>query len=291
MLFHALIESPAKAGVVKTAVLNASDPSFEHMRSIPVARQVTYSVVEPADYGVDRVRHDPSGLRFTALTPPGRLEIRSSLLGAYNAANILAAMAATGALGLGPESWAAGVAAVHGIPGRMEVIDEGQGFLAIVDFAHTPNALEHALGTAHEMVGPRGRVIAVFGCAGLRDPGKRLEMGRVAAETADLTVVTAEDPRTEDLDAVLATIAQGIRSGGGREGTSYWLVRDRAEALRHACRLASPGDVVISCGKGHEPSMCFGNTEYPWDDRAALRAALRGEDYSGLPTALSADGV
>jgi UDP-N-acetylmuramoyl-L-alanyl-D-glutamate--2,6-diaminopimelate ligase len=283
-LFHMLAESAPHPGVVKTAVLNAGDSSFPRLHAIPVARQLSYSLTGPADFRAEDIRHSAAGLAFTAQTPEGPVEIHSPLMGHYNAANILAAMAASSALGAGPAAWAAGVAAVQGIPGRMQPIDRGQPFLALVDFAHTPNALRQALATVRELVGPAGRAIAVFGCAGLRDPGKRGDMGRSAGEMADLTFITAEDPRTEDLDAIMAAIAQGAVDSGGVEGETFWRVPDRGEAIRRACAVARPADVVIVCGKGHEQSMCFGDVEYPWDDRAALRAALAGERYGGLPT-------
>jgi UDP-N-acetylmuramoyl-L-alanyl-D-glutamate--2,6-diaminopimelate ligase len=175
-------------------------------------------------------------------------------------------------LGLQPEAVQAGIAALPGIPGRMERIEMGQDFSAIVDFAHTPNALNRALEAARSMTG--GRVIAVFGSAGLRDREKRRLMAEVSAEQADLTVLTAEDPRTESLASILDDMAAAMLRQGEVEGKSFWRVTDRREALRFAVSLAQPGDLVISCGKGHEQSMCFGEVEYAWDDRTALRAAL-----------------
>jgi UDP-N-acetylmuramoyl-L-alanyl-D-glutamate--2,6-diaminopimelate ligase len=172
---------------------------------------------------------------------------------------------------------------VRGVPGRMERIDEGQDFLAIVDFAHTPNALEQALRTAREMA--RGRVIVVFGCAGLRDRQKRTLMGRIAGELADVVVLTAEDPRTESLDEIMATSAAAAQEAGKREGVDLFRVPDRGEAILRACQMARAGDVVIACGKGHEQSMCFGTVEYPWDDREAMRRALHGQTLDTLPTA------
>ncbi|RIL10095.1 UDP-N-acetylmuramoyl-L-alanyl-D-glutamate--2,6-diaminopimelate ligase [bacterium] len=285
LLFHMLAETPPYPGVHKTAVLNAGDPSFARFRAIPVARQLTYSLTGPADFRARDLRHSAGGLAFTADTPVGPVDVRSRLVGHYNAANILAAMAAAHALGLDADAWRAGVAAVEGIPGRMQAIDGGQPFLALVDFAHTPNALRSALATARELVGPMGRVIAVFGCAGLRDPAKRGDMGRVAAAMADLTIVTAEDPRTEDPAAIVDQIARGLADAGGVEGETFWREVDRGTAIRRACATAEPADVVIVCGKGHEQSMCFGTIEYPWDDRDAVRAALAGEPYGALPTA------
>jgi len=123
-------------------------------------------------------------------------------------------------------------------------------------------------------LGDNGRIIAVFGSAGLRDREKRRMMAETSAELADLTVLTGEDPRTESLDAILEEMADGARSRGGRDGETFWRVPDRGEAIRFALGLARPGDIILSCGKGHEQSMCYGKTEYSWDDRTAMRAAL-----------------
>jgi UDP-N-acetylmuramoyl-L-alanyl-D-glutamate--2,6-diaminopimelate ligase len=161
----------------------------------------------------------------------------------------------------------------------MEIIDLGQHFRAIVDFAHTPNALRRALETARKLTS--GRVIAVFGSAGLRDRAKRRLMAEVSASLADFTVLTAEDPRSESLDTILAEMAAGAEARGGIDGKTFWRISDRGAALRFALSLAQPGDVVITCGKGHEQSMCFGETEYSWDDRVAMRAALA--EYLGIP--------
>ena len=148
----------------------------------------------------------------------------------------------------------------------------GQSFIAIVDFAHTPNALKQALKAVREMT--NGRVIVVFGSAGLRDREKRRMMAEVSAELADVSILTAEDPRTESLEEILEEMAQGARSKGGIEGQTFLRIPDRGEAIRQAVQMAKPGDLVMACGKGHEQSMCFGTVEYAWDDRVAMRAAL-----------------
>jgi UDP-N-acetylmuramoyl-L-alanyl-D-glutamate--2,6-diaminopimelate ligase len=133
-------------------------------------------------------------------------------------------------------------------------------------------------------------VIAIFGSAGLRDPGKRRMMGQVSVELADLTVLTAEDPRTESLEEILKEMADGARGGGGIEGQDFVSVPDRGEAIRRGIQTAQAGDILLLCGKGHEQSMCFGEREYPWDDRTALRAALSellgksGPEMPVLPT-------
>lgn len=298
-LFHkvaAAAADPEAAALPPTAVLNADDPSFAHYAAIAVPRRLVYSQAgDPAaDFRAGAVLADASGIAFTAATPAGAVDLRSPLRGAYNAANILAAVAASSVFGAGPDDWRAGVAAVGAIPGRMERIDAGQAFTAIVDFAHTPNALEAALRAARGLAAPGGRVLCVFGCAGLRDPGKRPAMGRLAAGLADVTVITAEDPRTEPLDAILDAIAAGLAAGDAvavapsapapATGSIFVRQPDRFAAIAEACARAAAGDVVIVCGKGHEQSLCFGEVEYPWDDREALRAAIAGARYGDLPT-------
>ena len=154
----------------------------------------------------------------------------------------------------------------------MERIDLGQDFLAVVDFAHTPYALKSALEAGRLMTS--GRVIAVFGSAGLRDKQKRRMMAEVSAELADLSILTAEDPRTESLDEILAEMADGAESKGAVENKMFFRIPDRGAAIQFAVEQAQPGDLVFALGKGHEQSMCFIETEYPWDDRTAMRAAL-----------------
>jgi UDP-N-acetylmuramoyl-L-alanyl-D-glutamate--2,6-diaminopimelate ligase len=211
------------------------------------------------------------------------------MFGLYNVSNALAAIGATVVgLGISPEAAQAGIAALEGVPGRMERIEMGQDFTAIVDFAHTPNALKVALESARQLTA--GRVIAVFGSAGLRDKAKRRMMPEHAAELADVSVLTAEDPRTESLDDILAEMAAAAESRGGIEGQSFFRVPDRGAAISFALLQAKPGDVVIVLGKGHEQSMCFDDIEYPWDDRIAMRAALaemlgvHGPEMPKLPT-------
>jgi UDP-N-acetylmuramoyl-L-alanyl-D-glutamate--2,6-diaminopimelate ligase len=148
----------------------------------------------------------------------------------------------------------------------------GQNFIAMVDFAHTPNALKKILELTRTLV--KGRVLVIFGSAGLRDREKRRMMAEIAAQMADITILTAEDPRTESVDDILNEMALGLEKFNGREGKTYWRIPDRREAIRMGVNLAREDDLVIALGKGHEQSMCFGEIEYPWDDRVAMRAAL-----------------
>jgi UDP-N-acetylmuramoyl-L-alanyl-D-glutamate--2,6-diaminopimelate ligase len=280
-----------KIRVTPAAVLNGDDPkSLSYLSRIGVDRQIIYGVTSSlANVYAREISFDPDELRFQLITPVGDIGIRSSLVGLYNVSNILAAASVAVALGLSLDSIAEGTAQVHSIPGRMERIKEGQDFIAIVDFAHTPNAIRRALETAQAMVGEGGDVIAVFGCAGQRDREKRYMMGLAAGELADYIVVTAEDPRTESLDTIMEETTRGLTNVGREEGRDFWLVRDRGEAILKAVEMAKAGDIVIAFGKGHEQSMCFGETEYPWDDRRAMRLALDGVTLDTLPTSSSSN--
>ncbi len=301
---------PAKGTQPRAAVLNADDAGA--MRLWPAMRPpvaVRFGLTRPADVRAERVEHGADATRFDLIldtraarhvgpnplppAPPRPWPIASPFVGAFNVANMLAAAAAADVLGVPAATIVAGLEATTGISGRMERIDRGQPFPVIVDFAHTPNALAQALAAARTMTG--GRVIAVFGSAGRRDVEKRRLMAEIGARDADLVVLTAEDPRTESLDEILAMMAAGCRAQGGVEGESFWRVPDRGRAIHFALGLADAADVVLICGKGHEQSMCFGVTEHPWDDREAARAALdaflAGEPAPnlGLPTYGSAE--
>jgi UDP-N-acetylmuramoyl-L-alanyl-D-glutamate--2,6-diaminopimelate ligase len=288
-LFEGLTRSFRKPGVPKVAVLNRDDSSYEYLHPIPADRQVTYSVNGESDVSARDISYTPDATTFTLHLPTGKVQVETALVGAFNVSNILAAASVGVALGAELDAIRAGVAAVRAIPGRMERIEAGQDFVAIVDFAHTPNALQRALTTsahiARATAEGAGRVIVVFGCAGLRDREKRAIMGRIAGEGADLVIITAEDPRTESLDEIMAESAAAATAAGKHEGVNLWRVPDRGEAILQACQQARTGDVVIACGKGHEQSMCFGTTEYPWDDREAMQRAIRGEMLDTLPTA------
>lgn len=284
-LFRKLRRSTYKPGQDKVAVINADDAaSADFLRAIPADRHLLYGLESaPVDFRAEAVVYRPDGTHFNVRG----LAVRSPLVGAYNVSNVLAAMAAAAAVGIPLETIVKGIAALPPIPGRLERIDEGQDFLAVVDFAHTPNALRQVLTAARTLIAPGRRVICAVGSAGLRDRAKRRMMAAIAAELADFTVLTAEDPRTESLEAILAEMAEGCRAAGGVEGVTFIRVPDRGQALYEAVRRAGTGDIVLACGKGHEQSMCFGETEYPWDDRQALRAALRGQPLATLPTARS----
>lgn len=299
LLFRSLFAAKSKPGVRKLAVLNADDEgsfgalqtalrdeSALHGRHVDV---LTYGLSPgSADVTASAVVYSPQRTEFQLVWPGGVIDVQTTLIGEFNVSNILCAAAVALQLGIAPETVRQGIAEMAGVSGRMERIDRGQRFLAVVDFAHSPVSLERALQTLRPLVGQTpegepGRLIAVFGCAGLRDRAKRDLMGQASARLADFTVITAEDPRTEDLADINRAIEGGVRKHAGPK--AYHIVPDRTEAIRFAVAMARPGDVVAAFGKGHERSMCFGTTEYPWSDQAAMIAALDSlRDPEGPPS-------
>lgn len=302
-LFRFLDTTRRKPRTAKVSVLNGDDNSrgvFDYLAAIPADEKIVYTL--SPDLGLQSpvsgphllisardISHTPTGLVFTIYTPFGDLSIESPLIGRYNISNILAAVGAAIGRRIPFDAIAQGVRMTQGIVGRMERITSERPFTVIVDFAHTPYALESALTTARELAnragetknatggGPSnpGRVISIFGCAGLRDTQKRAWMGEISGTIADLTIVTAEDPRTESLDAINAQIQEGLHKVGRAKDKDYFLVEDRGRAIEFAInQLARAGDVIVICGKGHERSMCYGTTEFPWSDQDAAIKAL-----------------
>lgn len=294
--------SSKKNGIQRLAVLNRDDDSYEFLSSLvqtPV-QQISYGLDQQADVKARNITNHVSGLLFDAYSQGFYEQFSSNLVGKYNVLNCLAAISATiYGLKLDIRVVQEGISALSNLPGRMELIDLSQDFIAMVDFAHTPNALFRALRSAREIIqdttvpkgkAGQGRVIAIFGSAGLRDRAKRRMMAEVSAELADITILTAEDPRTESLDAILKEMETGVEAKGGINGQTYFSIPDRGDAIRFGISVARPGDIVLALGKGHEQSMCFGEIEYSWDDRIAMRAALSehlglaGPDMPFLPT-------
>ena len=267
---------------VKTSILNRDDDSFEKLKPLAGGRLLTYGLKPGAEVTSDGFHLTPAGMEIAI--PRQARTVSSQLVGDYNAQNILAATAVGLTLGLSPDAIAAGIEKAAPQPGRLQRVDAGQPFTVFVDFAHTPNSLENVLKLLRGMA--KKRLIVVFGCAGLRDPYKRYPMGTSAGRYADLTVITAEDPRTESLDDIMAEVAKGVESQGGTRDQSYFLVGDRQQAIQFAVDHAQPGDIVVTCGKAHEQSMCFGTVEHPWDEFQAVKYALgvAGVEPLKLPT-------
>lgn len=234
----------------KISVLNKEEKNFAFLKSQAKGQVITF------------------GLKSGDLNPRN-FSFKTRLLGDFNQLNCLAAIAAASVLGINKHLIKKTVVSFKGVAGRMQAIDEGQDFTVIIDFAHTPNALKKALTTLREVYKPK-RLIAVFGCAGLRDKKKRPMMGRIAAEKADMVVLTAEDPRTEDVNQIISHIIAGFK-----DKSRVYKESDRQKAIELAIvDLAGKGDLVGIFGKGHEKSMCFGKTEIPWSDEKVTRSVL-----------------
>ncbi|MGQ9633351.1 MAG: UDP-N-acetylmuramoyl-L-alanyl-D-glutamate--2,6-diaminopimelate ligase [Bryobacteraceae bacterium] len=257
------------------AVVNRDDPYGAVLRLAPQTSLFSYGIEQPAAIRAENVRISPRGLEFDVLVGQGRFAVRSSLTGRFNVYNILAAWGAAQALGLAPEEITAGVEKCAAIPGRFERVELGQPFTVVVDYAHTEDALRNLIRAARDL-GPR-RVITLFGCGGDRDPGKRPKMGQVAATLSDVVVLTSDNPRSEDPQAILDQILAGIR------GLDVPCVVEagRKEAIRKALEMAGPGDIVLLAGKGHETYQILADRTIAFDDREAAREILRELGYGG----------
>jgi UDP-N-acetylmuramoyl-L-alanyl-D-glutamate--2,6-diaminopimelate ligase len=222
---------------------------------------LTFGLADDADLRAEQLELGPRGARFVA----GGIELETRLRGRFNVENVLGAVAAARLLGIDDDAIAYGVRELRGVPGRFEAVDEGQPFAVLVDYAHTPDSLENVLRTARDLA--QGRVICVFGCGGDRDRGKRPLMGRIATELADLAIVTSDNPRSEEPDAIIAEILEGA---GEAE-----VEPDRREAIAQAIGAAVEGDVVVIAGKGHEQGQQFADRTIPFDDRQVARDVLK----------------
>ena len=242
-----------------TAVTNADAPEWASLK--PTANRLSFAVRAPADIRARNIRYTPDGSEWTLETPRGSARVKLPLIGDVNVENGLAAAAAAFARGKLPAAIAERLSSVPQVAGRLEIISTQPTVLR--DYAHTPDALERTLRTARAFT--RGRLIVVFGCGGDRDKGKRPIMGEIAARGADCAIVTSDNPRTEDPDAIIDDIEVGMR------GKEYERVTDRMAAIRRALDLAKDGDIVLLAGKGHETYQIRGTTSYPFDEKEIVK--------------------
>ncbi|MFZ0168461.1 MAG: UDP-N-acetylmuramoyl-L-alanyl-D-glutamate--2,6-diaminopimelate ligase [Candidatus Dormiibacterota bacterium] len=258
------------------AVLNRDDGrAFPLLRRRAPKHLLTYSARgDPeAEIRAQNINPESAGITFTAVTPAGVTEVRLATAGRWNVGNALAALGAGLLLEQPLVGLVAGLAALKAVPGRMERVDLGQPFAVFVDYAHTPAALTVAL---HELrAATAGRLWVVFGSAGERDTAKRAEMGRIAAQLADQVVITSEDPRSEDPEAIIDEIWRGAVAAGADPAGNLHRDAERDRAIRIAVAAALPGDTVLLAGKGHEHSILGASGAVPWDELAAAEAALR----------------
>jgi UDP-N-acetylmuramoyl-L-alanyl-D-glutamate--2,6-diaminopimelate ligase len=258
------------------AVINIDDPWGKKLLDVPCPQRLTYGLNSSAQVKARHLHHRHDGLEGDIVTPVGRLQLASSLVGRANLANILAATAASIAYGIPLDKIEKGIRDLKAVAGRFERLDEGQPFLVVVDYAHTDDALRNVLSTARELT--RNKLIVVFGCGGERDRAKRPLMGEAAGSLSDLAVLTSDNPRGEDPLLIMNDARVGLQ----RAGKPYWAEVDREIAIRKAIEEAHEGDVVVLAGKGHETYQVLKDRTIPFDDREVARKILREMGYGGV---------
>ncbi|MAW63142.1 MAG: UDP-N-acetylmuramoyl-L-alanyl-D-glutamate--2,6-diaminopimelate ligase [Acidobacteria bacterium] len=254
------------------AIINVDDPYGEQIAAT-ADRPVTYGITAAADVSAVGIDSTLEGSSIEVRTPRGHLRIRTKLLGRLNVYNVLAAVATAVALDVPFRAIEQGVSGLDGVPGRFEVVSTSDDDVSvIVDFAHTDDALRSVLAAVRELC--HGRVITVFGCGGNRDAAKRPLMGAVADRLSDLVVVTSDNPRHEEPDAIIAEIRLGIEAPADSLQPTHVGIADRGDAIGHAVDQAKPGDAVVIAGKGHETHQLIGEEQRPFNDRLVALTAL-----------------
>jgi UDP-N-acetylmuramoyl-L-alanyl-D-glutamate--2,6-diaminopimelate ligase len=256
----------------KYAVLNADDSASAFYSRLTAAQVITYGIENQADVMASHIEITPRGTSFHITTPLGSIDITMKLIGRFNVYNALGAIACCILEGIALTTMKQSLQDLDVITGRMESIDEGQEFLVLVDYAHTPDGIENALSTIREFT--QGRVITVVGCGGDRDRTKRPIMGQLAAKHSDYILVTSDNPRSEDPASILQDIEVGLHEHG-TSSDSYELITDRRSAIQRAIEMAESDDVVLIAGKGHETVQIINGITYDFDDRLVAREVIR----------------
>jgi len=261
------------AAAPDVAVINTDDEYGKRLMGL-AKKSVTYGLESDADITTKKFQLTFSGLAFTAQTPNGKVQVASPLVGRINVYNILAAIGAAQALGFSAEIIEAGIRNLESVSGRFQRIDMGQPYFVVVDYAHTDDALENLIRTAREL-NPKGRIITLFGCGGGKDRTKRPVMGEVTGRLSDLTILSGDNPRTEDPLKIISDIIVGLQKTSGK----YLIEPDREKAIGVAMDEARAGDIVLLAGKGHENYQILGDRTLEFDDRDMARRALRERGY------------
>jgi UDP-N-acetylmuramoyl-L-alanyl-D-glutamate--2,6-diaminopimelate ligase len=266
------------AGAPDVAVINTDDEYGKRLTGV-AKKTVTYGLENGADITTKKFQLTFSGLTFVAQTPNGKVQVASPLVGRINVYNILAAIGAAQALGFSAEIIEAGIHSLESVSGRFQRIDLGQPYFVVVDYAHTDDALENLIRTAREL-NPKGRIITLFGCGGGKDRTKRPVMGEVTGRLSDLTILSSDNPRTEDPLKIISDIIVGLQKTSGK----YLIEPDREKAIGVAMDEARAGDIVLLAGKGHENYQILADRTLEFDDREVARGALRERGYSEART-------
>jgi UDP-N-acetylmuramyl-tripeptide synthetase len=288
---------PAFNGMKPVALINIEDPYGRRLREMSRVDTRSFHSKGPADYWIDEVAYSSKGIALTMRTPSGTIALTSPLLSEANAQNILAAGATACSLGINHDAIAQGISAMDSVPGRLEKVWQGDGFAVIVDYAHTPDALERVLSSLRSLTA--GRLITVFGCGGDRDKGKRPLMGAAAARLSDVVIVTSDNPRSEPPEQIIQEILQGVQAqdipyrkptqliASSIVGKTYTSEVDRREAIHLAVKMAREGDLVIIAGKGHEEVQIIGGTSHPFRDHDEVISAVTSLRRRGLSMCMS----
>src|SRR5271154_4812987 len=266
------------AGAPEVAIINTDDEYGRRLTGLG-KKKVTYGLENGADITTKKFQLTFNGLAFTAQTPNGKVQVASPLVGRINVYNILAAIGAAQALGLPNEIIEAGIRNLQSVSGRFQRIDMGQPFFVVVDYAHTDDALENLIRTAREL-NPKGRIITLFGCGGWKNRTKRPVMGEVAGRLSDLTILSNDNPKTEDPLKIINDIVVGLQKTNGK----YLIEPDREKAIRLAMDQALPGDIVLLAGKGHENYQILADRTLEFDDRDQARRVLNERGYDRAPS-------
>ncbi len=278
-IFKNLNGSQRKAGVAKISIINADDPEQEYFAGFPADQQFRFGIRHGA-YNARNLEASPEGTKFLLKIPNGEVEVNFKIPGRMNVYNAMAAATVATAFHINLETIKKGLENMKPVPGRIEIIDAGQPFSVVVDFAHTADSLEQVLTMFKEIT--KGRLITVFGCTGNRDALKRPIMGQIADKYSDFIVLTDDDTYTEDPNSIAEMVRKGINR---KEGDRFWQVLDRAEAIRLALSIAKEGDSVLICGKGAQEYKYVGHGKIPFDDRKVAREILSRVIDVELPTA------
>jgi len=277
-LFQRLSTSYRKPDTLKVSIVNRDDPNFSYFYDFEADIRLSYGIVG-GDLSAQNIFYNTRGADFILTTPKGKILVKLNLPGRFNIQNALAAAAFCLSQGVPLQTIKSGLEKVQGVAGRMEKIDEGQNFTVLIDYAHTPDAIQKIYDTLIPI--KKGRLIHVFGACGDRDRTKRPIMGALAGRYADVVILTNEDPYTEDPQRIIQEIARGVPQGrekdqeSKKEGFNFWKILDREEAIKKALSIAKKDDLVLITGKGAEQAIVVGDKKIPWDDRAVTRRLLR----------------
>ena len=270
----------AGGAVPRFAVINLDDEIGRDLLTHSKSEKLSYGRTPRADVAATAIETSFDGVKFTAETPVGAIDVNSPMNGDFNVENILAAIATALTYEIPAQQIERGLRETPSVPGRFETVNEGQPFLVVVDYAHTDDALKRLIESARVLLSSRGepgRVLTLFGCGGNRDRGKRPAMGRVAGQLSDWVILTSDNPRNEDPTAIIRDAEAGLGEGPA----PYEIEPDRAAAIEIALNQARSGDIVLIAGKGHEPYQVVGEVKLPFDDRETARKVLNELGYHG----------